>query len=322
MIKTQSYNISEFQKLEHQEFAFITCASFEERVLIIPYAFKVEQIRKAYIITTNATPQIRENSNKLNVFFENKGVVKQVIKNDPFSYIQCFSSVINEIVQEQYKTLYIDITTFTHEMLLILLKVIDKKKDLFDNIEFLYIGASEYSVGDIKEKKWLSKGCKDIRNILGYPGFLVPKRQTCLIILVGFEHERATALINEMEPDRILLGCGQIECEQVLSENHIEPMCYFRDLYGSLFASRDNIQSFDFSVKDVESTIDTIKKQIEITKEYDHILVPLNTKMSTLAVGLLALENASIQVCYAEPEMYNNENYSQAGDVIVSYSLK
>lgn len=39
------------------------------------------------------------------------------------------------------KKILVDITTFTHEMLLILLNVLWRKKDMYDSIEFVYTGA-------------------------------------------------------------------------------------------------------------------------------------------------------------------------------------
>ncbi len=321
MTKTEIYSIHEFKKIQHDEFVFFTCSSFEERAFCIPKSLDVNQIKKSFIFSTNATPKIKENATYIVNLLGSNAELRQIVKNDPFSYIQKFNEAINEVIQEQHKILYIDITTFNHEMLLILLKIIDKKRENFDQIRFLYIGAKEYSVGDSNENKWLSKGCKDIRSVLGYPGFLIPKKPTCLMILVGFEHERASALINAMEPDMIIIGHGKAENNHVFSHQHIEPMRYFEKIHKSLFSSRPNLQGFDFLVNDIESTMEIIKDKIQETQEYDHIIVPLNTKTSTLAIGLFALRNQNVQVCYAEPEVYNNVNYSAPGDVIVSYNL-
>lgn len=322
MIKADVYSISEFKELQHEELVFITCASFEERVFSIPSCIDNVLIRKAYVFSTNATDKIAENCEALRKLLGNDVVISNVRKNDPFSYRDSFSDAINNIILEGFTNLYIDITTFNHEMLLILLNIIIKKMDSLSKIRFLYNGAKEYSVGDSNENKWLSKGCKEVRSILGYPGFLVPKNPTCLIILVGFEHERASALINIMEPDMVLIGHGKIENACVMSEEHMEPMRYFEEVHRTLFASRSNMHGFDFSVKDVESTMAVLEEKINETSEYDHIIVPLNTKTSTLAAGLVALKNPKIQVCYAEPEMYNNDNYSIPGETIICYMIK
>lgn len=322
MSKTECYSVEELRDRQKKEIVFITCSSFEERVFTVPQTIDVNHIKKAYVFTTNATDRIRENSSRLKELLGKNSVLKEIKKNNPFSYAQEFSSTIDQIICDGEKKILVDITTFNHEMLLILLQVIEKRNESFDSIEFLYNGAKEYSVGDSDDKKWLSKGCRDIRSVLGYPGFIVPKKPICLIVLVGFEHERASGLINEMEPERIIIGHGKVENESVLSEQHIEPMRYFEKVHNTLFCNRANMSEFDFSVKDVESTVDILEEQIKNTSEYNHIIVPLNTKTSTLAIGLVGLKHAHVQVCYVEPEIYNNDNYSEPGEKIVSYMLK
>lgn len=322
MGKTECYLVRELKDKQQEEVVFLTCASFEERVFSVARNIDIDFIEKAFVFTTNATDKIRENSDKLKSLLGDKCSVEEMEKNNPFSYAQKFNTVINTIISEREKKLLVDITTFNHEMLLILLQIINKKIDSFERVEFLYNGAKEYSVGDSDDKKWLSKGCKDIRSVLGYPGFISPKKPICLILLVGFEHERASGLINEMEPERIIIGHGKVDNESVLSEQHIEPMRYFEKVHKTIFCNRENMSEFDFSVKDVKSTIDILEEQIKNTSDYNHIIVPLNTKTSTLAIGLVALKKTSVQVCYVEPEIYNNDNYSEPGEKIVSYVLK
>jgi len=64
----------------------------------------------------------------------------------------------------------------------------------------------------------------------------------------------------------------------------------------------------------LEPTYKKIKEELNKYSNVNRIIVPLNTKISTLAAGILALENPSIQVCYSEPEIYNFDGYSKEGD--------
>ena len=41
------------------------------------------------------------------------------------------------------------------------------------------------------EAKWLSRGIGEVRSILGYSGTLKPSRSNLLIVIVGYEYERA-----------------------------------------------------------------------------------------------------------------------------------
>ena len=79
------------------------------------------------------------------------------------------------------------------------------------------------------------------------------------------------------------------------------------------------VDTFEFSVKDIDSTMTILNEQIRKSNEYNHIIVPLNTKTSTLATGLVALEHPEIQICYAEPEAYNIDNYSEPGNTVFLY---
>ena len=280
-----------------------------------------KKITHAYIFTLNKdVGKSNANRDSLQAFFPDRSTIVNVILNDPFSYFQSFVDIISKIYNQDIKRILIDISTFTHEMLLILLKVLHQKKHLFDKIEFLYVGASEYSVGDDEEHMWLSKGCKDVRTVLGYPGIIFPNKPICLILLVGFEHERAMGLINSMDPDQILMGCGLTGTNDVMSDSHINPMLFFEKMFKSLLSSRNNVKQFSFSVKNIEDTVNKIKEQIDNTKEFNHIIVPLNTKTSTLATGIIALEDPTVQLCYAEPDEYNVENYSSPSNRILKFT--
>ena len=73
-------------------------------------------------------------------------------------------------------------------------------KEYLGDIYVSYIGAKEYSVNEKNEDdKWLSKGIKEIRTVIGYPGFSDPTKDNHLLILFGFESDRTKRLINEFE---------------------------------------------------------------------------------------------------------------------------
>ena len=48
--------------------------------------------------------------------------------------------------------------------------------------------------------------------------------------------------------------------------------------------------------------------------EFNYIIVPLNTKISTVAVSLTSMNNSALHVCYAEPETSNFSAYSEPDD--------
>jgi hypothetical protein len=51
------------------------------------------------------------------------------------------------------------------------------------------------------------------------------------------------------------------------------------------------------------------------------VIAPLHTKLSTIGVGLYALEHTEAQVCYAPVEEYNETAYSAPGRDIYTIPL-
>lgn len=225
-----------------------------------------------------------------------------------------------EALANSTRNLLIDTTTFTHETLLILLRIVHLFRSSFDSVVCLYTGAGEYSPGYDAENTWLSKGCKDVRNVIGFPGIIRPKEKTNLIILAGFELERATKLIELVEPDFLILGNGI----EPVNPNISDTMAFFQSKYDSWKAEYKVIEKvdFDFSCRDIQKTVETLSSIISGAPNENYILVPLNTKLSTISTAIVALGNQKIQLCYAVPEVYNYGNYSTPDDKITAIDLK
>ena len=198
------------------------------------------------------------------------------------------------------------------------IKLLYNYKEYFDIIKCLYNGAKRYSCGDMFEQMWLSKGCRDVRNVIGYPGKENPTKKNHIIVLTGFETERATKMVELLSPDKLTLASGSEPTE----EEHDEVMRYFKekfDIWKNNFLGILD-KPLSFSCRDVEKTIDILKDKTSDNKD-NYILVPLNTKISTIAVGIVALSNSAIQVCYAIPEIYNVDNYSEPSNNITELDL-
>ena len=210
----------------------------------------------------------------------------------------------------------IDTTTFTREALLILVCFLKQSLKASDSVQFLYTHAKEYSIGDEYEDKWLSKGIREVRSVLGYPGDFLPSRRNHLIILVGFEDERAISLIRECEPALISLGLGDsteagTDVHQSTNEHRFARLKSYLDL------------TYDFIFKgyDAEGTYKILDDRVRAATELNTIIAPMNTKISTLAAASLALENKSIQICYAQASIYNYSRYSLPDDNFYLFRL-
>ncbi|GHV11392.1 hypothetical protein FACS189491_02560 [Spirochaetia bacterium] len=315
-MKTKKIKITDINnEIIMDDVAFLCCASFEDRSIIISNAVSGKSFKFVYIFANlDYHQKILQNANIIkSIFGDNSKIVSTKIQ-DPLLTGREIQGVINTLIKNNIKNIILDISTFTHEMLLILLMAIYENKKYFDNIMCIYMGAKDYSINETIEKKWLSKGCKQIRTVIGYPGKLIPSIPICLIVLVGYEHERAAIMIEEMDPEFLILGKGLPSDDSLTNSSHKAPMLHFQNILTNLVSRRGEIGSFDFSCRNLQSTFSAIEEQIRKTEGFNHIIVPLNTKISTLAVGLAALKNKNIQVCYAEPETYNFQGYSLPDD--------
>jgi hypothetical protein len=207
------------------------------------------------------------------------------------------------------KNILIDISTFTHEALLIILRSVRTLIRPQDQVRFAYVPALEYSVGDIDSEKWLSKGIREIRSVIGYPGEVLPSRKIHLVVLVGFETERARAVIEAYEPSHISLGFST-EAKSTSKKNFAANE-FFHKKMMTLFPSS---KSFTFSADDFLETAMALKSVVASQPEYNVVIAPLNTKVSTIGSGLAAIADDTIQLCYAQAELYNFDKYSCASD--------
>lgn len=216
---------------------------------------------------------------------------------------------VENITEFKNKTIDIDCSTFTHEHLLIFLKVVNVISETV-KINIIYTSVNNYLIGN--DLGWLSKGVKDIRNILGYSGNFLPSKPLHLIILVGLENERIQKIIEEYEPNKITIGkCTQessLSDEiQELNKLHHERVDEF---IKSVLFNLDDSSAFEFSCDTPEESYKKLNEIVEHNNEYNNVIVAANSKISTLGVAKLGLLNEDIQICYAQPIEYNISSYT------------
>ena len=219
----------------------------------------------------------------------------------------------------QPQRVLVDITTFTHETLLIAVQLLSRFFSSRDEVRFVYTIAAEYDPGTPPEDKWLSKGIEHVRSILGFPGTLLPGRDTHLILLHGFETERSKNLIAEFEPVLLSLGKPQ-EATPIASRHyaanrrvHAEVLDYAKNVA--------DVREFSFTTDEPEACAEALCAEAIVEENSNVIVAPMNTKISTLGALLAARRLPRIQLCYAQPSTYNVRNYSTASDDCYIFTL-
>jgi hypothetical protein len=289
---------------------FICSASFETRSTSIAMSLRHDQFGKVLVCANKEFMQeIGENETRLLAHFGDKAERVVLSHDDPFMGLDSIRMALTAAHLGEKANVVVDITTFTHEGFLILVKLLTVTLRPGHRLQFVYTPASEYAIGLPSEQKWLSRGLKEIRSVLGFPGAMLPGRSLHLIVLVGFEVERARLLIDSLEPDAISLGVGYDSTDG--KGKHLPKNM---ESLNQLSIHYPSVRHFSFSSVNPNETEESLKVQVALLPAMNAVIAPMNTKMSTLGAALLALRDRRLQLCYAPALTYNTPAYSHPAD--------
>lgn len=236
-------------------------------------------------------------------------VIAELSETDPLDVELSISRALDTLENNWSDgELWIDFTALRREELLILVRLLVERYDANSlcKIFGLYVSAA-------KMGKWLSGDIVDIRSVVGYPGEISPARSTTLIILMGFEINRARAIIEAYEPSQVFLGTPALEgsINRVLFERNQEVVRRVSEDYTEIVSRK-----FSFSANDPSKALSDLSAILSECGDDNVVIAPLHTKISTLAAGVVALRNPKIQICYAAVDEYNEAAYSkQSGEI-------
>ena len=293
---------------------FATCellicsASYEERSLSIPLSLKPTVPRSVIVLKNVAVAgKGSEHANCIVKHFSPKAKIFELKKSEAVRTADgLLDTITNQLSTATSNSICVDITAMTHETLLILFRLLDLllEDEFKDSVTYLYNPAEEYDPGQLPANKWLSKGVAHVGSVLGFSGNLLPSKRNHLVVLVGFEVNRAAELIDVFEPASMSFGFGD---HSSISEEH---RIVNEKKHELLSARYPNAENFKFSPTDAYQVRDQILFHAKIHSDKNLIVAPMNTKISTLGCALAALQNNSIQLCYASAITYNSGNYS------------
>ena len=286
---------------------FICSTSFEGRSLSIVKSIQNDSVKRVIVFTDpEASPcsTATEMAKWITSAFGSRAFIIPFRVKDPLNVAD---TIIGAIVQAQARAnVFIDVTTFTQESLLILLKALQLACPGVA-IKGLYNSATDYGLGQTGDRKWLTKGVSELRSVLGYAGTSRPTLGQHLIVLAGFELERAEKTIDLYDPNLLSVGLG--DPLESISHDLFDVNKLF---HQKLVERYGGVKQFYFSCDDPIHARDALLKHVLETPGYNVCVAPMNTKISTVGVGLAAMADNSIQICYANPALYNLDGYSKA----------
>lgn len=308
------YKLSELNRKIDKNFdLFLCCSSFEDRCFAVAQNINIEKLGEIIIFySVDFIDYVGKNKNILKKLLGDGANCIDLKHSDPLYSADNMQKAIKKISEKtEVNSILLDITTFTHEALLMLLRLLHI---VFPKAEIIcaYTNASEYDSANKKEDKWLSKGIGDIRSVLGYSGDILPNRKTHLIVIVGYEYERAINIINAIEPSSLALGFGR--SDNATTEKDKDANEHYKMLVERMTSSFTNITSFEVKCDSPFETYKELVKQVDNEKDKNILIVPLNNKISTIGAAFSAINNDDIQLCYAPALIYNFSDYSKVGD--------
>lgn len=290
---------------------FLVCASYEERCLSVYDYFEPENINSLCVFyfkqyLHQSQKYIEKYEGKFKICKYQMDISKPISVAD--ALIDYFTTVLSTTDRPN---VVIDISTFTRESLLIVIKYLEIQKA---NLGDVYIF---YRVAEVSAQ--LSDVVVQIRSVLGYMGEFTSNDPLHLILLSGFEYDRAREIIDTLEPDFISIGYGDKD-RSILSSSHEKNVEFTQKLVS--YYSSDVVHTFCHSLMDPHDIKIEVKRIVDSRNDCNIVLVPLNNKLSTIGAGLAAMDDSRVQVCYAEMGEYNESTYSSCKDECYIYKLK
>jgi len=294
---------------------FVGTASFEDRCRTIYEGLAKRPPKSLIFKNAQAGPNAERNLQLMMSAGGESAERRDVDLDDPVATARSLAAVAVSANDAPAGCIFVDITTFTHEQLLILYRVLEQARP-DRGIVFGYTGADQYSVNTEAAGAWLSRGVSQVRSVLGFPGSLRPSRRLHLVLLVGFEHERARAVIEAFEPSVLTLGVGMQS--QSVSERHFQTNRRFFEDVQKFVEVRTTLGSavntFVFSCVDPDAARHSILAEVSRFRDHNTVICPMNTKLSTLGAALAATTEPEVQLCYSRAIEYNEAGYSTPSD--------
>lgn len=298
---------------------FVCSSGFEERSTKLTSNLDIDKISNSIVFHLNDTYKASQaNLQKIQEKFKKINIVEYP-KNNPLEIFDIFYLALrnfNEEFGSKELKVVIDVSTFTREILLILIKAISLERYSNFNIFIVYTPNESYFSDE--DNSWMTKGIREIRSIIGYSGLHSPSKKLLLLILNGFEEERTEHMIECFEPDRLIIGKPNKTDSINPSLNTIS--C---SKYDDLKLKYQNLikQEFEFSCTDIETTISILNKIIGENEDFNIVISPLNNKISTIAAAIVGLKNEDVQICYASANQYNIDSKSIISDYYLVYNF-
>jgi hypothetical protein len=290
---------------------FICSASFEERCIGVHRLFDNYIYQRGFVFAdqrggTTAKKHLR----KIAEASKSAGPLELIeySESDPTNSLVVFEQELLGLgLDPKAAVITIDISTFNKRHLLMLLKQLDDH-GYWESLRIIYTEPQDY-VTDLYLP--MSSGIRQINPVPGFVNTQPLNKPILLIVMLGYEGDRAIALFNNLDPNETILIVPKPAFHSEW-EGRTESMN--RDLL--ILLGDDNVRFADS--RDSAKVVSQISKMLENESMYNLedwgcCFTPLGTKPQVLGLYLFwRMHPNKFSILYAQP-LKHNELFNSTG---------
>lgn len=289
---------------------FICCASFEERCLGSLRKLSDYRANQSFLfIYSHESERRNKHLKEMRKHLSYIGNFEEVTteEDNPITAVQHVTTRIEQQISNvSDPAISLDISTLTKRHLLLLLKILDLR-GLLSHTRLIYTEPKDY-ITDLDQP--LSFGLKKISLIPTFVGQYDPSKDLLLVIFLGYEGDRAMALLENIDPNRCIVVIPKPAYHPEW-EGRTEKMnsTILRAL------SEENVRYADSRsptkvAQQLEATLSEPERSLE---KYNHFIAPLGTKPQTVGIYLYTTWHPdSASIIYVAP-LRHNEPFLSTG---------
>ncbi|WP_113049280.1 hypothetical protein [Rhizobiales bacterium] len=309
------FTLADFENTFQNKFEhFLGRVSFEARSIEIPVMLKASEWKSFTVFRSSRRSRLANNRfETIEQLWKDDLPSPELDTADPLLVARTLrEQVLKFAALARGQSALIDVTSFRREELLILFSIL-KNHDLGDVGKWRlgYVGTQDMG-------RWLSGKVTAVRSVVGFAGDMWPSKSSRLVIMMGFELERARSIVDAYEPGLVILGFGKRSesiSETLYSRNAAVVEQLASDIGG-------DVKRFEFSARDPSQVVLDLEDALGDDTAFNTILAPLHTKLSTLGAGMYASKHSEVQICYAAVDEYNEDEYSKPGTAVYVLPLQ
>lgn len=287
---------------------FVCCASFEERCLGSLHRFSDDyRFRHGYLFIYDRPSEKRQrNLEEMKGILDSRGhleIVESYEDNPIPSIARLRERIASLSLNARKNTITVDTSTFTKRHLLLLLRMIDDL-ELWQALRIFYTEPKDY-ITDLYLP--MSFGIREIAAIPSFSGTQPLNKPILLVILLGYEGDRAMALFQNLDPNETILIVPKPAYHSEW-EGRTEEMN--RPLI-SLLGNEHIEYAHSRSPSEVASMLSTVLEKRYNLVDWNCLVSPLGTKPQ--AVGLYLFwrkHRGEFSIVYAQSLQHNERYYS------------